>query len=94
MRFVLDQLTDGQLEWSRLPAAFDAVVLGEPGEGARTFRLAAGQEAYFRTLKEQFPGEEAAIDEFQRLLKVRGGLASPQGEERRGPPPSTSKLGD
>ncbi|NWR61228.1 RETST reductase, partial [Bucorvus abyssinicus] len=69
MRFVLDQLTEGQLEWCRLPAAFDAVVLGEPGGVARTYRLVAGRGEYFRALKEQFPGEGAAIDEFERLLK-------------------------
>lgn len=94
MRFVLDQLSEGQLQWSPLPAAFDAVVLGEPGGGARTVRMAAGRGEYFRALKEQFPGEGAAIDEFQRLLKVRGGSALPWGGERRGPhtPPKIGRL--
>ncbi|XP_068012674.1 all-trans-retinol 13,14-reductase [Melanerpes formicivorus] len=68
-RLMLDQLTEGQLEWSRLPAAHDAVVLGEPGAGARTFRIHSGQQEFFRSLKEQFPGEGAAIDEFERLVK-------------------------
>ncbi|NXF41415.1 RETST reductase, partial [Nyctibius bracteatus] len=71
MRFVVDQLTEGQLEWARLPAAYDAVVLGEPGRG-RTYRIYSGKKDYFRGLKEQFPGEEAAIDEFERLLKSVG----------------------
>ncbi|NXI53314.1 RETST reductase, partial [Chloroceryle aenea] len=30
MRFVVDQLTEGQLEWAQLPATYDTVVLGEP----------------------------------------------------------------
>ncbi|NXS55151.1 RETST reductase, partial [Brachypteracias leptosomus] len=68
MRLLLEQLTEGQLQWARLPPAYDAVVLGEPG-AARTYRLRAGQREYFQTLKEQFPGEEAAIEEFERLLK-------------------------
>ncbi|XP_068277528.1 all-trans-retinol 13,14-reductase [Nyctibius grandis] len=71
MRFVVDQLTEGQLEWARLPAAYDAVVFGEPG-GGRTYRIYSGKKDYFRRLKEQFPGEEAAIDEFERLLKSVG----------------------
>lgn len=69
-RFMVDQLTEGQLEWAPLPAAYDAVVLGEPGRGG-TYRVHAGKEEYFRRLKEQFPGEENAIDEFERLVKVQ-----------------------
>ncbi|NXL53972.1 RETST reductase, partial [Podilymbus podiceps] len=68
IRFMVDQLTEGQLEWARLPADYDAVVLGEPGRG-RTYRIHSGKEEYFQGLKEQFPGEEAAIDEFERLVK-------------------------
>ncbi|NXV87990.1 RETST reductase, partial [Calonectris borealis] len=70
-RLLMDQLTEGQLEWARLPAVYDAVVLGEPGRG-RTYRIYSGKEEYFRGLKEQFPGEGAAIDEFARLLKSVG----------------------
>ncbi|NXT41902.1 RETST reductase, partial [Pelecanoides urinatrix] len=67
-RLMMDQLTEGQLEWARLPAVYDAVVLGEPGRG-RTYRIYSGKEEYFQGLKEQFPGEGAAIDEFARLIK-------------------------
>ncbi|NWX51965.1 RETST reductase, partial [Steatornis caripensis] len=70
-RFMVDQLTEGQLQWARLPAIYDAVVLGEPGRGT-TYRISSGKDEYFRALKEQFPGEEAAIDEFERLLKSVG----------------------
>ncbi|NXW62658.1 RETST reductase, partial [Eurystomus gularis] len=72
-RLLVDQLTEGQLEWARLPPTYDAVVLGEPG-AARIYRIRAGEREYFQALKEQFPGEEAAIDEFERLVKsVRRG---------------------
>ncbi|KFU83575.1 Putative all-trans-retinol 13,14-reductase, partial [Chaetura pelagica] len=67
--FVVDQLTEGQLEWVPLPAVYDTVVLGDPGSG-RTFRIRAGKEEYFQALKEQFPGEEKAIEEFQQLMKT------------------------
>jgi len=82
-RFLVDQLTEGQLEWARLPPSYDAVVLGEPG-GGRTYRIHSGKEEYFRRLKEQFPGEEAAVDEFERLVKVE---VPPRGHGRRGHPP-------
>ncbi|NXY82595.1 RETST reductase, partial [Alcedo cyanopectus] len=71
MRFVVDQLTEGQLDWAQLPATYDAVVLGEPGSGS-TYRIRAGEREYFRALKEQFPGDGAAIDEFERLVKSTG----------------------
>nr|XP_025975258.1 all-trans-retinol 13,14-reductase isoform X1 [Dromaius novaehollandiae] len=74
-RFLLDQLTEGQLQWAPLPAAFDAVLLGEPGGGS-TFRLRAGHRDYFEALKGHFPRETAAIDTFERLLKsIRSGPA-------------------
>uniref|UniRef100_A0A8C5TC23 All-trans-retinol 13,14-reductase n=1 Tax=Malurus cyaneus samueli TaxID=2593467 RepID=A0A8C5TC23_9PASS len=69
MRFLMDQLTDGQLEWAQLPATYDAVVLGDPQAGGKTYHIHSGKREYFQRLKEQFPGEEAAIDEFQRLVK-------------------------
>ncbi|NXN99424.1 RETST reductase, partial [Rhinopomastus cyanomelas] len=72
MRFVLEQLSEGQLQWAPLPPAFDALVLGEPGGAARTHRLLAGPRRYFQSLRDRFPGEEAAIDEFQRLVKGVG----------------------
>ncbi|NXT92530.1 RETST reductase, partial [Anhinga rufa] len=68
IRFMLDQLTEGQLEWARLPAVYDAVVLGEPGRG-RMYCIYSGKKEYFQGLKEQFPRDGAAIDEFERLLK-------------------------
>ncbi|KFO82601.1 Putative all-trans-retinol 13,14-reductase, partial [Cuculus canorus] len=71
VRFLMDQLTEGQLEWARLPATCDAVVLGEPGR-SRTYRICSGEREYFQNLKEQFPKEGAAIDEFERLVKSVG----------------------
>ncbi|NWI07192.1 RETST reductase, partial [Tichodroma muraria] len=74
MRFLMDQLTDGQLEWAPLPATYDAVVLGDPQGAGKTFHIHSGKTEYFRRLKEQFPGEAVAINEFQRLVKsVRRG---------------------
>ncbi|XP_035745321.1 all-trans-retinol 13,14-reductase, partial [Egretta garzetta] len=78
-RFMLDRRPEGQLEWAPLPAVYDIVVLGEPGRG-RTYRICSGNKEYFQGLKEQFPGEGAAIDEFERLVKVEEASASPRGD--------------
>ncbi|XP_065601092.1 all-trans-retinol 13,14-reductase [Cyrtonyx montezumae] len=67
-RFLVDQLTDGQLEWALMPPTFDKLVLGEPGHD-KAIQLCTGTRAYFDKLKEHFPGEEAAIDEFKQLMK-------------------------
>ncbi|NXP24149.1 RETST reductase, partial [Scytalopus superciliaris] len=69
MRFLMDQLTEGQLEWARLPSTFDTVVLGDPRDEGRTFHIHSGKREYFQRLKEQFPGEGEAIEEFRRLVK-------------------------
>lgn len=94
MRFLVDQLTDGQLEWAPLPATYDAVVLGDPQGAGKTFHIHSGKREYFQRLKEQFPGEEAAIDEFQQLVKVeadlggikRGEFGSGESYKERRPP--------
>ncbi|NXS97210.1 RETST reductase, partial [Jacana jacana] len=69
-RFVLDQLTEGQLDWAQLPDVYDRVVFGEPG-GGRAYSIRSGKREYFQGLKEQFPGEEATIEEFERLVQDR-----------------------
>ncbi|NWI84560.1 RETST reductase, partial [Pitta sordida] len=75
MRFLVDQLTEGQLEWAQLPPIYDAVILGDPQGQGKTFHLHSGKREYFQRLKEQFPGEGAAIEEFQRLVEsTRSGV--------------------
>uniref|UniRef100_A0A8C9LCU3 All-trans-retinol 13,14-reductase n=1 Tax=Pavo cristatus TaxID=9049 RepID=A0A8C9LCU3_PAVCR len=65
LRVVLDQLTDGQLCWQRLPDPYDEVALGP-----RCYQLRAGKAAFVAALEEQFPEEKAAIREFMRLSKL------------------------
>lgn len=65
LRVALDQLTDGQLCWQRLPDPYDEVSLGP-----RRYQLRAGKAAFATALEEQFPTEKAAIKEFMRLSKV------------------------
>ncbi|XP_010177571.1 PREDICTED: putative all-trans-retinol 13,14-reductase, partial [Mesitornis unicolor] len=65
LRVALDQLTDGQLCWQRLPDPYDEVVLGH-----RRYQLRAGKATFAATLEEQFPAEKEAIKEFMRISKM------------------------
>ncbi|XP_052641186.1 all-trans-retinol 13,14-reductase-like [Harpia harpyja] len=65
LRVALDQLTDGQLCWQRLPDPYDEVCLGP-----RRYQLRSGKAAFAAALEEQFPAEKAAIREFMRLSKM------------------------
>lgn len=68
-RCIVDQLTNGQLQWEPLENPFDQVVLGPP-ENRRVYPIYSGQNRFPQELKKCFPGEEKAIDEFMRLVKV------------------------
>lgn len=66
---MLDQMTDGQLQWEPLENPFDQVVIGPP-ENRRRYPIYSGRTRFPEELKKCFPGEEEAIDEYLRLVKV------------------------
>ncbi|XP_006149193.1 all-trans-retinol 13,14-reductase isoform X2 [Tupaia chinensis] len=68
-RLILDQITEGQLDWATLSSPFDIVVLEGPN-GRKEFPMYSGKEAYIRGLKEKFPQEEVVIDKYMKLVKV------------------------
>ncbi|XP_051904338.1 all-trans-retinol 13,14-reductase [Hippocampus zosterae] len=70
-RCMLDQLTNGQLQWEPLDNPFDHVVIGPP-ENRRHYPIYSGRTRFPEELKKCFPGEEAAIDEYMRLVKKTG----------------------
>ncbi|KAM9843165.1 all-trans-retinol 13,14-reductase-like [Aulostomus maculatus] len=69
LKVALDQITEGQLQFTRLEQHFDTLVLGQPGQH-REYHIHAGKTEMADSLKKQFPGEEEAIDEFMRLMKL------------------------
>ncbi|XP_077360739.1 all-trans-retinol 13,14-reductase-like [Festucalex cinctus] len=69
LRVALDQITEGQLQFTRLEQHFDTLVLGQPGRH-REYHIHAGKTEMAANLKKQFPGEEDAVDEFFRLIKL------------------------
>ncbi|XP_045683509.1 LOW QUALITY PROTEIN: all-trans-retinol 13,14-reductase [Phyllostomus hastatus] len=68
-RFILDQITEGQLDWVALSSPFDIMVLDGPS-GRKDFPMYSGEKAYVQGLKEKFPQEEAAIDKYIKLVKL------------------------
>ncbi|KAB5553715.1 hypothetical protein PHYPO_G00041840 [Pangasianodon hypophthalmus] len=68
---IVDQLTNGQLQWEPLENPYDRVVLGPP-ENRRVYPIYSGENRFTQELKKCFPGEEKAIDEFMRLVKKCG----------------------
>ncbi|XP_056309997.1 putative all-trans-retinol 13,14-reductase-like [Danio aesculapii] len=73
-RCLIDQMTNGQLQWDPLENPFDKVVIGPP-ENRRIYPIYSGRKRYMDELKKCFPGEEKAIDEFVRLCeKVAPGI--------------------
>ncbi|KAM9744787.1 all-trans-retinol 13,14-reductase [Menidia menidia] len=70
-RCMLDQMTNGQLQWEPLENPFDQVLLGPP-ENRRRYPIYSGRNRFPEELKKCFPGEEKAIDEYMRLAKKTG----------------------
>ncbi|KAG7459743.1 hypothetical protein MATL_G00213950 [Megalops atlanticus] len=70
-RCMLDQMTNGQLQWVPLENPYDKVVLGPPGN-RRVYPIYSGKNRFPEELKKCFPGEEEAIDKYLKLVKKVG----------------------
>ncbi|XP_059113980.1 all-trans-retinol 13,14-reductase [Peromyscus eremicus] len=68
-RFILDQITEGQLDWAPMASPFDMMILEGP-DGRKEFPMYSGRKEYIQGLKEKFPKEEAVIDKYMELVKV------------------------
>ncbi|XP_063072469.1 all-trans-retinol 13,14-reductase-like [Engraulis encrasicolus] len=69
LRVALDQLTEGQLQFSPLEQHFDTVLIGQ-GAGRREYRLQAGKTQMHQCLRSHFPQDTQAVDELLRLMKL------------------------
>lgn len=76
-RFILDQITEGQLDWAPMSSPFDTVVLDRPS-GRKEFPMYSGKKAYIEGLKEKFPQEKDVIDKYMKLVKVTWICSGPQ----------------
>uniref|UniRef100_A0A6J0TN24 L-amino-acid oxidase n=1 Tax=Pogona vitticeps TaxID=103695 RepID=A0A6J0TN24_9SAUR len=64
-RVIMDQLTDGQLDWVQLEDPYDIITLGD-----KEYQMFSGKKAFVEELQRQFPEEKEAIKEFMRLSKI------------------------
>jgi len=76
-RRLFDFLSDGELEWAPMDDEYDRFYIGD-----RICCARAGKQAFRDNLVAQFPEEEAAIDQYIRLLAGVGGGLTMLGMER------------
>ncbi|XP_013411802.1 putative all-trans-retinol 13,14-reductase [Lingula anatina] len=69
MRFILDQMCEGQLQWAKLDDTIDTVALGD-ASNPRLVPLKVGLNNDFqKSLLAEFPEEKEAINKFMDMLK-------------------------
>lgn len=65
----MDQITEGQLQFVELDKHFDTVVIGT-GEKSKKYTIHSGKTEMEEHLKEQFPDDAKAVEEFFKFMKV------------------------
>lgn len=69
-RVLIDQLTEGHVEWTKMKDVYDKVVLGVGGQGnRREFPVPSGKGAWEKFLIERFPNEEKGIRKYFELVQ-------------------------
>ena len=76
-RTILDQLTDGQLEWTELTNPYDITTIGSGSTGYKEgchykeYPIYYDSKKYASELKKKFPGlpEQQAIDRYVSLIE-------------------------
>lgn len=69
-KFLVDQLTEGQLVWSPLDPQFDEAIIGSNPQDSQNFPIMKGFEGFQMALLDKFPNEKNAINKYIDLLKV------------------------
>jgi phytoene dehydrogenase-like protein len=62
-RKMFDHVTEGRLEWNRMPDVYDRMVIGD-----RSYDFVSGRRRFTERMKEYFPGEAKAIDRYVELV--------------------------
>ena len=68
-RIVMDQITEGQLQFVELDKHFDTIIIGT-GEERRKYTIYTGKTEMEEHLKKQFPNDVKAVEEFFKIMKV------------------------
>ncbi|MBQ46504.1 MAG: FAD-dependent oxidoreductase [Zetaproteobacteria bacterium] len=64
LRRLFDEVTDHQLKWQKMGPVYDNIVLGN-----EEFQLVAGRKNFIKKMKEYFPKEHEAIEQYIALVK-------------------------
>jgi len=68
---LLDQITEGQLGFNPVEQEIDTIILTDPKrDGIRKIPLLSGKDVWKNKLKEMFPKEEKAIDEYFKQMRI------------------------
>ncbi|KAB5555277.1 hypothetical protein PHYPO_G00031850 [Pangasianodon hypophthalmus] len=68
-KIVMDQITEGQLQFVELDKHIDTIVIGR-GEKSRKYTIYSGKTEMEEHLKEQFPDDTKAVEEFFKIMKA------------------------
>ncbi|XP_051969163.1 inactive all-trans-retinol 13,14-reductase [Xyrauchen texanus] len=68
-RIIMDQITEGQLEFVKLDQHFDSIVIGF-GEEQREYSIYTGKTEMEQHMKKQFPDDVKAVEEFFKIMKI------------------------
>lgn len=71
LRRLLDDVSNGQLLWARMPDVYDRIVVGD-----RAHDLVAGSERFVGSLSRDFPSERDALERYVRLIAAVSRAAS------------------
>ncbi|MCI4384011.1 hypothetical protein PGIGA_G00033380 [Pangasianodon gigas] len=68
-KLVMDQITEGQVQFVELDKHIDTIVIGS-GEKSRKYTIYSGKTEMEEHLKEQFPDDTKAVEEFFKIMKM------------------------
>ncbi|MBZ5607350.1 MAG: NAD(P)/FAD-dependent oxidoreductase [Acidobacteriia bacterium] len=63
VRRIFDHVTEGRLEWNRMPDVYDRMLIG-----GRSYDFVSGRRRFAERMKEYFPSEAGAIDRYMELV--------------------------
>ena len=65
---MLSRLTGGQLQWQSQGDPYDYVIVDNGASGSNEYRMPVGLDNLQKMLRQRFPNDTPAVDEFCRLL--------------------------
>jgi all-trans-retinol 13,14-reductase len=64
VRRIFDHISEGRLQWNRMPDVYDGIVIGD-----RTYDFVSGRQRFADRMKQYFPAEARAIDRYLERIQ-------------------------